>query len=119
MQEPRILEDESSLPVDFQPELYFQDTIGITSYKGKAERIVIKANQVAAKYIASQPFHQSQKLTSESADFSVFELSVLVSEEFIRNLLGYAGELEILEPKSLRNSMAERAKQLNNVYKKK
>jgi len=27
--------------------------------------------------------------------------------------------LEILEPKSLRNSMAERAKQLNNVYKKK
>lgn len=46
----------------------------------------------------------------------MFELSVLVSEEFIRNLLGYAGELEILEPKSLRQSMAERAKQLNKVY---
>jgi predicted DNA-binding transcriptional regulator YafY len=116
MQEPKILEDESSLPVDFQADLYFQDTIGITSFKGKAERIVIKANEIAAKYIASQPFHQSQKLMSESSDFSMFELNVLVSEEFIRNLLGYAGELEVLEPKSLRKSMAERAKQLNKRY---
>jgi predicted DNA-binding transcriptional regulator YafY len=119
MQEPKILEDEASLPIDFEPELYFQDTIGITSYKGKAERIVFKANPIAAKYISSQPFHQSQKLTSETAEFSVFELTVLVSEEFVRNLLGYAGELEVLEPKSLRKDMADRAKQLNKLYESK
>lgn len=116
MQEPKVLEDEASLPIDFQAEQYFQDTIGITSYKGQAERIVLKANHVAAKYIASQPFHQSQIRLNESAEFSMFELTVLVSEEFIRNLLGYAGEIEVLEPLSLRSAMAERAKQLNGIY---
>jgi predicted DNA-binding transcriptional regulator YafY len=118
MQEPRVLEDEASLPVDFDPASYFQDTVGITSYKGKTERIVLKANHIAAKYISSQPFHQSQQLIEEKADFSTFELKVLVSEEFIRNLLGYAGEIEVLEPKSLRTSIRERALQLSNLYKK-
>ncbi|MFM6934731.1 MAG: helix-turn-helix transcriptional regulator [Flavobacteriales bacterium] len=119
MQDPKILTDEANVPVDFQPELYFQDTIGITSYKGTAERIVIKANQIAAKYISSQPFHQSQKLISESNESTTFELTVLVSEEFIRNILSYAGEIEVLEPNSLRTSLAERAAQLNKIYQSK
>jgi len=118
MQEPKILEDESSLPVDFDPATYFQDTVGITSYKGKTERIILKANHIAAKYISSQPFHQSQQLLEENAEFSSFELKVLVSEEFIRNLLGYAGEIEVLEPNSLREAIRERALQLSNLYKK-
>lgn len=116
MKEPKVLEDEASLPVDFDPATYFQDTIGITSYKGKAERIVLKANAVAAKYIASQPFHQSQKRLKETPEFSMFELTVLVSEEFTRNLLGYAGEVEVLEPERLRNLISERARQLNRIY---
>jgi predicted DNA-binding transcriptional regulator YafY len=118
MQEPKILEDKSSLPVDFDPATYFQDTVGITSYKGKTERIILKANHIAAKYISSQPFHQSQQLLEENAEFSSFELKVLVSEEFIRNLLGYAGEIEVLEPNSLREAIRERALQLSNLYKK-
>ena len=56
---------------------------------------------------------------NESPEFSMFELTVLVSEEFIRNLLGYAGEIEVLEPLSLRKAMAERARQLNEVYQSK
>lgn len=118
MQDPKVLEDEASLPVDFDPESYFQDTVGITAYKGKTERIVIRANHVAAKYITSQPFHQSQQLMEEQSEFSTFELKVLVSEEFIRNLLGYAGEIEVIEPKSLRNVIRERANQLSQLYKK-
>ena len=66
----------------------------------------------------SQPFHQSQQLMEENTEFSSFELKVLVSEEFIRNLLGYAGEIEVLEPKSLRDAVRERALQLSNLYKK-
>lgn len=118
MQDPKVLDDEASLPIDFDPESYFQDTVGITAYKGKTERIVIRANQIAAKYISSQPFHQSQRLLEEKAEFSTFELKVLVSEEFIRNLLGYAGEIEVLEPKSLRDVIRERANQLSQLYNK-
>jgi predicted DNA-binding transcriptional regulator YafY len=113
-----ITEDESLYPSDFSPSSYFQDTIGITSYKGKTEKIRIKANKIAAKYIASQSFHKSQKLISETTEDSVFELTILISEEFIRIILGYGGEIEVLEPASLRNIISDRVKQMNEIYKK-
>lgn len=118
VQDPMITEDEALYPSDFSPSSYFQDTIGITSYKGKTEKIRIKANKIAAKYIASQSFHKSQKLISETTEDSVFELTILISEEFIRIILGYGGEIEVLEPASLRNIISDRVKQMNEIYKK-
>jgi predicted DNA-binding transcriptional regulator YafY len=116
IQDPIIMEDEATFPEDFNPNDYFQDTIGITAYKGKTEKIKIKANKIAAKYIASQPFHRSQKLISEGKEGSIFELIVLISEELIRILLGYGGEIEVLEPQSLRKIIANRVIQMNLLY---
>ena len=116
VQDPLITEDEATFPEDFSPSSYFQDTIGITAYKGKTEKIKIRANKIAAKYIASQPFHASQKIISEGIEESVFELNVLISEEFIRIILGYGGEIEVLEPASLRETLAIRVKQMAGIY---
>lgn len=118
MKDPMVLEDEAELPIDFNPEAYFQDTIGITTYKGKTEKIVLKTNSVAAKYIASQPLHQSQKLLSEDKENSYFELNILISEELIRTVLGYAGEIEVLQPESLREILSERIHQMATIYLK-
>jgi predicted DNA-binding transcriptional regulator YafY len=118
MKDPMVLEDEAELPIDFNPEAYFQDTIGITTYKGKTEKIILRTNPVAAKYIASQPLHQSQKLLSEDKESSVFELNILISEELIRTVLGYAGEIEVLQPESLREILSERIQQMAAIYLK-
>jgi predicted DNA-binding transcriptional regulator YafY len=118
MKDPMVLQDEVELPIDFNPEAYFQDTIGITTYKGKTEKIVLKTNPVAAKYIASQPLHHSQKLLSEDKESSVFELNILISEELIRTVLGYAGEIEVLQPESLREILSERIHQMAAIYLK-
>jgi predicted DNA-binding transcriptional regulator YafY len=116
VQDPIITDDEATFPADFNPNDYFQDTIGITTYKGKIEKIRIKANKIASKYIASQPFHRSQKLISEGTEESLFELNVLISEEFIRSILGFGGEVEILEPISLKEIIAGRVKQMVHIY---
>jgi len=118
VQEPMLTEDEATLPNDFSPSTYFQDTIGITAYKGKTEKIRIKTNKIAAKYIASQPFHKSQKQVSEGTEGSIFELNILISEEFIRIILGYGGEIEILEPQNLKKTIADRVKQMERIYLK-
>jgi len=118
MKDPMVLEDEAEVPIDFNPEAYFQDTIGITTYKGKTEKIVLKTNPIAAKYISSQPLHHSQKLISENSDYSVFELKILISEELIRTILSYAGEIEVLEPKSLKEILSERIQQMAAIYLK-
>ena len=64
----------------------------------------------AAKYIASQPLHSSQKIIEETTDHTVFCLNVNVSEELIRTLLSYGGEVRIQEPESLRFEIEKRAK---------
>ena len=116
VQDPMITEDKAIFPSDFSPSSYFQDTIGITAYKGRTEKIRIKANKIAAKYIASQPLHASQKLILEGTEGSEFELKILISEELIRIILGYGGEIEILEPKKLRETIAIRVNQMTKIY---
>jgi predicted DNA-binding transcriptional regulator YafY len=76
----------------------------------------LKADAIAARYIETQAFHHSQKLLEKQVAFSIFELRILVTEEFIRNLLGYAGEVEVLEPASLRSTLKERGQALLNRY---
>jgi predicted DNA-binding transcriptional regulator YafY len=118
MSELQLLEEPAEIPSDFNAALYFQNAVGITAYKGKPERIILKAEPVAARYISSQAFHSSQKLLKVDGDAHYFELSILLSEEFIRNLLGYAGEVEVVEPLALRNIMKERATALLKRYQK-
>ncbi len=116
MSELQILDEAAQIPADFNATDYFRDAVGITAFKGAALRIVLKADAIAARYIETQAFHSSQKCLERNADFSVFELKILITEEFIRGLLGYAGEVEVLEPESLRLTMQARAQALIKLY---
>jgi predicted DNA-binding transcriptional regulator YafY len=116
MTELQLLDEAAQIPADFNATEYFRDAIGITAFKGAALRIVLKADTIAARYIETQAFHQSQKLLEKQDAYSIFELRILVTEEFIRSLLGYAGEVEVLEPESLRLTLKERAQALLKRY---
>ena len=116
MTELQLLDEAAQIPADFNATDYFRDAIGITAFKGAALRIVLKADAIAARYIETQAFHHSQKLLEKQDAYSIFELRILVTEEFIRSLLGYAGEVEVLEPESLRSTLKERAQALLKRY---
>jgi predicted DNA-binding transcriptional regulator YafY len=116
MTELQLLDEAAQIPADFNATDYFRDAIGITAFKGAALRIVLKADAIAARYIETQAFHHSQKLLEKQDAYSIFELCILVTEEFIRSLLGYAGEVEVLEPESLRSTLKERAQALLKRY---
>lgn len=94
--------------IDFSPEKFFKNAIGITANDSNPEKIIFKADNVAAKYIESQPFHPSQRLVKRGKNRSTFQLDVIVSEELIRTILSYGGELEVVEPVSLRSTLVKR-----------
>ena len=114
---PKLLEEETYYPGDFNAENYFKHSMGITSYKGKSNKIIIKANTIAARYIKSQPIHESQEVKEETKDFTLFVLTLLISEELIRTILSYGGEIEIVEPAELRNAIQDRISGMNKLYK--
>lgn len=88
----------------FNPSSFFAETIGITTEKKAAERIALRVNDIASKYIESQPLHSSQ----EKIGTNHFVLTVQINEELIRTLLGFMGELQIISPSHLVQTWNER-----------
>lgn len=116
MGKPEVLEEIGTKPEDFDPYSYFRYAIGITSNKSEPVNVVFKAENVAAKYISSQPLHPTQQITKEGKNRTTFQMTVLVSEELIRNLLSYGGEIEVLEPQELRDIITTRVKTMMSNY---
>ncbi|MFT5778654.1 MAG: putative DNA-binding transcriptional regulator YafY [Crocinitomicaceae bacterium] len=110
MSELEITTDKAENPRDFKPENYFKYSIGITSGNEDPDDVVFSATKVASKYISSQPFHTSQQVVKETEDGTQFSLKVNVSEELIRSLLSYGGEVHVVAPAKLKSEIAKRAK---------
>jgi predicted DNA-binding transcriptional regulator YafY len=116
MSQVEILEEVGLKPLDFEPDLFFKHAVGITSSEDEPTVIVFKADNVSAKYIVSQPFHSSQRVIKEGKNRTTFELRVLISEEFIRSVLSYAGGIEIVEPAEFREEIISRIEEMIKNY---
>lgn len=103
-------------PVNFNPQHYFKYSIGISSSESAPEIVRFKADDVAAKYIETQPFHHSQKVVQANEVVTEFQLEIFISEEFIRSIMSFGGEIEILAPESLRDAIVQRTKRMKKVY---
>lgn len=117
MDELDVTELKGPKPNDFRPDLFFKHSVGITASNDEwPVKVVFKAGNVASKYIQTQPFHQSQKIVQESDQETKFELSVLISEELIRNFMSYGGDIVVLEPAELKEEIEKRVEQMRKNY---
>lgn len=98
--------------VDFDPEHFFDDTIGVTKQiSDRARRVVIKVDRQQAPYVESKPFHKSQKVEQRFRDGSIqLSLKVVINNELERLILGYGGHAEVIAPPEFRARIAERVR---------
>ena len=92
-------------PIDFDPDNYFENSIGITANDTSPVQVVFKIDKIGSKYVESQPLHKSQKLIKEGTNRNTFQLKVIISEELKRTILSYGSQIEVIKPKSLRREM--------------
>jgi len=109
-----ITTDKMKRPSDFKPDNYFKYSIGITSGNQSPEIVRFKANNIASRYIDSLPFHSSQRILDMHEEGYTFELKVNISEELIRSMLSYGGEISVLKPRSLKDEIEKRASEILN-----
>lgn len=105
--------------VDFDPEHFFNDTIGVTKLiSDKARRVVIKIDRQQAPYVESKPFHRSQKVEQRFRDGSIqLSLKVVLNNELERLILGYGGHAEVIAPPELRERIAKNVNKAAEYYK--
>ena len=105
--------------VDFDPEHFFDDTIGVTKgIHDKARRILINIDRHQAPYVESKPFHKSQVVEQRFQDGGIqISLKVVINNELERLILGYGGHAEVVDPPELRARIAESIALAHSHYK--
>lgn len=105
--------------VDFDPEHFFDDTIGVTKQIcDKARRVVIKIDRQQAPYVESKPFHKSQKTELRFKDGSIqISLKIVINNELERLILGYGGHAEVIAPPGFREKIALSVSRAAEHYK--
>jgi predicted DNA-binding transcriptional regulator YafY len=103
--------DHFSPPAGFDPDLYFSHSIGITAFVGKPETVRFALNEISARYIETQPIHQTQKKLKTTGEWTEFEIKVLVTEELIMHFLSLGAQLKVLSPETLKTEIKNRLSQ--------
>lgn len=107
------------LPSDFDARKYFADVVGVYKDKDKqALNVKIRAYGVQAEYLRSTPLHKSQaEVRSKHGEFAEFTYKLCITPELISQLLAMGENVEVLEPKELKEDMKKRINSMFNFYK--
>lgn len=107
-----------SYPKNFVPSDYFHDVFGIVAgVERKIENIIVRAYAELPGYLRSLPMHHSQIEVTRNKDYTDFSLRLVPTFDFIQELLLHRDQLEVLEPKSLRNEIKDLIRKMGNLYK--
>lgn len=109
------------MPPQFSAEEYFNDAFGIIvereEYAVENIRLKVYNTNHRRDYLRSLPLHSSQRETEQQHDFSVFELRLMPTYDFIQELLSMGDEVEVLAPDYVRQEMKRRIKNMSHLYK--
>lgn len=97
-------------------ETLFYDYYGIIQYPVEKERVVIKVTCEQGMYIKTLPLHHSQKLIHQDDDYMTFELYLKPCYDFVKELLSWGSELEVISPESLREEVNKYTKEMCEIY---
>lgn len=112
-----ITERKFEFPKDFDLDTFFKGCCGVVM-QGQIENIKIRVTNNQQKYIDSLPLHESQVMLerNDEKDYAIFEYHVRPTFDFTMKLLAYGASIEVLEPASYREKLAENARKMAMVY---
>lgn len=113
-------EETFKMPRQFSVESYFADAFGIIvePEEYQVERIRLKVSDVnhRRQYLRSLPLHHSQREVERHNDYSVFEIRVAPTYDFVQQILAMGSEAEVLSPDYVRAEIKRRIKEMAALY---
>lgn len=104
-------------PKDFVPAEYFQNYFGIIAgIEQKVENIRIRTFSELPGYLRSLPIHHSQRELESKNGHTDFALRLVPTFDFIQELLLHRDQLEVLEPKTLRDEISTIIARMERLY---
>lgn len=101
--------------IDFDE--YFSDMIGVSRRNGQEpEDVVLRFPKDQYKYVATKPWHVSQKIVDENSSTITLQLHVVLNYELEQKILSFGQYVEVLSPKQLREQIKDRLNQSLKQY---
>lgn len=116
IQDFKKLADTFTIPDSFNAQEYFENYYGIIVKRGEVEDVKLRASKEQANYLRSLKLHHSQQEVETHEDYSIFTYRLCPELDFIIEIMSMGERVEVLEPKQLRNQIAESAEQLSRLY---
>lgn len=117
MSELSITDKAFKYPEDFSPKMYFDECFGVITGDGsKPQHIRIKATAGQANYLRALPWHHSQREVERNDESSIFELWMRPTYDFEQEILMLGENVEVLQPDTLRQKIAERIDKMRALY---
>ena len=108
-------------PVPKDVEHYFDDSFGawVDNERTQAEEVVLAFRKLPtdtvfipnpAKYLEAMPLHSSQQILKEEEEAIVLRLRIKITPDFIKELLSYGKQVEVLTPPHLQKELIAKQK---------
>jgi hypothetical protein len=109
--------EESFTIPDINEDDFFGNSFGIIwSADDKPNIVKIRVYGEQADYIRSLSLHNSQKEVATEPTYADFEYFVLITYDFVQELLSHGENVEVLEPVRLREEMKRHAEAMMQYY---
>lgn len=84
----------------------YRDSFGVlTNDKLKIQHIVLRFSFEQGQYVKTYPLHHSQRVIEEDRAHVLIELNIYITFDFIKELLSFGAELQVIEPLSLKQEI--------------
>ena len=108
-------------PVPKDVEHYFDDSFGawVDNERTQAEEVVLAFRKLPtdtvfipnpAKYLEAMPLHSSQEILKDEEEAIVLRLRIKITPDFIKELLSYGKQVEVLTPVHLQKELIAKQK---------
>ena len=112
-------EETFKMPNDWDAQEFFNGCFGIIAdQRLDIQAIKLKVNVSQANYIRDLKMHESQEEIERNDEYSIFTYQLRPSLDFIQELLWNGADMEVLEPQSLRQEIANIIEQMHKKYRK-
>ncbi len=91
--------------VNFKPELYFKNAIGISKEDGQVEEVILSFSPHDGNYVKTQYLHNSQELLVDDEIEVRVRLKVVINYELEATILGFGKEVKVIAPEILKQKI--------------
>ena len=104
---------------NFDVHSYFEGCCGIITSNESSQKIVLRAYNGFADYLRTLPLHESQREIGSDDESTLFEYHLKPTFDFYQLVLAQGDQVEVLEPKSVRDEMRNFAQNILDFYTEK